>query len=54
MVNEALAKLLCHNLWCLVSVWYELGVEPVFNGIQNGELGSELWVILPFSSSQGR
>jgi transposase len=30
MVNEALAKILCHNLCCLVSAWYELGIESVF------------------------
>ena len=30
MKNEALAKLLCHNLCCLISAWYELGIEPVF------------------------
>jgi transposase len=28
MVNEALAKLLCHNLRCLISAWYELGIDP--------------------------
>jgi transposase len=30
MKNEALAKILCHNLCCLVSAWYELGIEPTF------------------------
>jgi hypothetical protein len=30
MRNEALAKILCHNLCCLISAWYELGIEPVF------------------------
>lgn len=30
MTNEALAKLLCHNLCCLVSAWHELGVEADF------------------------
>ena len=25
-----LAKILCHNLCCLVSAWYELGIEPTF------------------------
>jgi transposase len=29
-VNEALVKVLCHNLCCLVSAIYELGLEPVF------------------------
>jgi transposase len=31
MVNEALAKLLAHNLCCLIAAWYELGIEPVFD-----------------------
>jgi hypothetical protein len=30
MKNEVLAKILCHNLCCLISAWYELGIEPVF------------------------
>ena len=28
MKNEVLAKVLCHNLCCLISAWYELGIEP--------------------------
>jgi transposase len=28
MRNEALAKILCHNLCCLISAWYELDIEP--------------------------
>jgi transposase len=30
MVNETLAKILAHNLCCLISAWYELGIEPLF------------------------
>lgn len=30
MVNEALAKLLCHNLCVLIMSQCELGIEPVF------------------------
>jgi hypothetical protein len=30
MKNEALCKLLAHNLCCLISAWYELGIEPLF------------------------
>ena len=30
MVNESLAKLLCHNICCLVSAWYELNIDPTF------------------------
>ncbi|HYV29996.1 MAG TPA: transposase [Candidatus Binatia bacterium] len=29
-INEALCKVLCHNLCCLVSAIYELGIEPTF------------------------
>lgn len=28
--NEVLAKILCHNICCLISAMYELGIEPVF------------------------
>jgi transposase len=30
MKNEVLAKLVCHNLCCLISAMYEMGVNPVF------------------------
>jgi hypothetical protein len=30
MVNEALAKILCHNLCCLIQSHYELGIEAKF------------------------
>ena len=29
-VNEALCKVLCHNLCVLVASIYELGIEPTF------------------------
>ena len=29
-VNEALCKVLCHNLCCLIQSMYELGIEPTF------------------------
>jgi transposase len=32
MVNEALCKVLCHNLCCLIMSQHELGIEPVFWG----------------------
>jgi hypothetical protein len=28
--NEALCKILCHNLCCLIQSMYELGIEPDF------------------------
>ncbi len=36
MVNEALAKLLCHNICCLISAWYELDIEPTFGEPSGG------------------
>jgi hypothetical protein len=30
MINEALCKILCHNLCCLVQSTYELGVTATF------------------------
>lgn len=34
-VNEALAKVLCHNLCVLIMAIYELGIEPKFEAIIN-------------------
>ena len=28
MTNEALAKIVCHNLCCVIQEWYELGIDP--------------------------
>jgi len=36
MKNEVLAKILCHNICCLISAMYELGIEPNFLGIGKG------------------
>jgi hypothetical protein len=30
MVNEALCKILCHNICCVIQSQCELGIEPVF------------------------
>jgi transposase len=30
MKNEVLAKLVCHNVCCLIQAMYEIGVNPVF------------------------
>jgi transposase len=46
MKNEALAKILCHNLCCLISAWYELGIEPLFG--QVGAAGDEPRHVLRF------
>jgi hypothetical protein len=29
-INEALCKVLCHNICCVIQSMYELGVEPNF------------------------
>jgi hypothetical protein len=29
-INEALCKVLCHNICCLVQAMYELGLKPKF------------------------
>lgn len=36
MVNEALCKILCHNIVVLIHEMFELGIDPVFlhNGIK--------------------
>ena len=43
--NEVLAKILCHNICCLISAVHELGIEPVFgldnSAQQNGNLHNE-------------
>jgi transposase len=31
--NEVLAKVLCHNIVCLISAIYELGIQPVLGGV---------------------
>ncbi len=38
MINEALAKVLCHNLCCLIQSHYELGIAPVFWGKEAAEV----------------
>ena len=30
MRNEVLAKILCHNICCLIQAFYELGIQPTF------------------------
>ena len=30
MKNEVLAKIVCHNICCLISAIYELDIDPVF------------------------
>lgn len=44
MKNEVLAKFVCHNIRCVVSAIYELGINPVFLGLG----GEESRAVLPF------
>ncbi len=30
MMNEVMAKVVCHNICCVIQSWYELGIEPTF------------------------
>jgi len=34
MKNEVLGKILCHNICCVISAIYELGISPAFHGNQ--------------------
>jgi transposase len=36
MINEALCKVLCHNLCCVISAMYELRIEADFAAAPNG------------------
>jgi transposase len=45
MRNEVLAKLVCHNLCCLISAMYELGLTPQFPA--EGQADDEPRAILP-------
>jgi hypothetical protein len=44
-VNEALAKLVCHNLCCVIMSQCEWGIEPVFWKNEPEEAGP---AVLPF------
>lgn len=46
MVNEVLAKVVCHNVCCCIAEWYILGIEPVF-ALQAAEQPEEGPCILP-------
>ena len=42
MVNEALCKILCHNICCLIQSMYELGIEATFWGEEAKEQQTEI------------
>jgi len=39
MVNEALCKVLCHNLVVLIHEMFELGIDPTF--LHNGNMAAQ-------------
>jgi hypothetical protein len=40
--NEVLCKILCHNICCLISAIYELGIQPTFGlGCTTEELAAQ-------------
>lgn len=45
MVNEALCKILCHNICCLIQSQYELGVEATFWGQEPPETTNEVGLL---------
>jgi transposase len=53
MANEALAKVLCHNLCCIIQSMYELGINPVFWGVEEMEAAEveEIEAVAPPPSS---
>jgi hypothetical protein len=41
-INEALCKVLCHNICCLVQAIHDLGIVPTFGSGDTFESESEL------------
>lgn len=41
MKNEALCKILCHNICCVIQEMYELGIEPEFYGCPKNEMPAQ-------------
>jgi len=62
MKNEVLCKVLCHNICCLISAIYELGITPAFSGSLTDFNQSPNWHpnanghcnAMPFSSNVGQ
>lgn len=40
ITNEALCKVLCHNICCVIQSMHELGIEPDFGAIKNDAAGT--------------
>ena len=41
MRNEALCKILCHNICCVIQEMYELGIEPTFFSCPENETSAQ-------------
>jgi transposase len=48
MMNECLAKIVCHNLCCCIQEWYELGIDPRDWGMPARERDEEPVAVLKF------
>jgi hypothetical protein len=53
-VNEALAKVLCHNLCVLIQAVYELGIEPKFDAVVDPDAESKKGPGTPEPAAGGR
>ena len=53
-VNEALAKVLCHNLCVLIQSMYELGISPKFDAIIDPEVEAARETEKPEPVAEGR
>jgi hypothetical protein len=47
MRNEVLAKFVCHNICCVISAVYELGIDPTFIGLPGEDDGPRDVIRLP-------
>ena len=45
MVNETLAKFLCHNIACLIHAAEEFGIDPTFGCTKNNLAAPKLTAI---------
>lgn len=50
MTNEALCKVLCHNLCCLIQSGYELGIDATFWGKEDVVVTSEAVEVNPIEA----
>jgi transposase len=48
MLNEVLAKIVCHNLCCVIQEWYKHGIDPTAFGAKVAAIGGESSDLLKF------